>query len=125
MAIAESINRKIQGQKLLFAAETDTMIIGGVVSNLSGTPIHLFSTPAFLTIKPFVINAKIDQGFPYQIQTKILAKEGTEVRAFATENPVALLWDSDDGWNSGLTEEWNGVDPTFLPVLLNLTIAEI
>jgi hypothetical protein len=72
-----------------------------------------------------MVNAKIDQGFPFQLQTKLLTSKLTEVKAFATDAPVNLLWDSSDGWNSEVLEDWNGSIPNFVPVLLNITIAEI
>jgi hypothetical protein len=118
MAIATNLNQRIEGQKLLFTAATDTMIIGGIVSNLS-------VTDAYFSLKPFMVNAKIDRGFPFQLQTKLLAPALTEVKAFATDTPVNLFWDSSDGWNSEVLEDWNGSIPNFIPVLLNITIAEI
>lgn len=118
MAIATNINQRIEGQKLLFTAVTDTMIVGGMVNNLS-------STSSYFSLKPFMVNAKIDQGFPFQIQTKLLAPELTEVRAFATDVPINLLWDSSDGWGSESEGDWNSSTPNFIPVLLNIAIAEI
>ena len=118
MAIATNIDQRIEGQKLLFTAATDTMIIGGIVSNLS-------VTDAYFSLKPFMVNAKIDQGFPFQLQTKLLTPKLKEVKAFAADAPINLLWDSSDGWNSEVIEDWNGAIPNFIPVLLNLTIAEI
>jgi hypothetical protein len=48
MAIATNLNQRIEGQKLLFTAATDTMIIGGIVSNLS-------VTDAYFSLKPFMV----------------------------------------------------------------------
>lgn len=120
MALAESINIKVENSlTTLINRETDVMVIGGIASNL-------LSTDSYLTIRPFLVNAKIDQGFPFQLQSKVFIPGGVAMVAIVSETPINLIWNvSGDGWNSGNIEDWNSSDLAFASVLLNLTIAEI
>lgn len=120
MAIAQSIKWKINQPATLLSPTQDTMVIGGIASNL--TPVD-----AYLTLKPFLINAKIEQGFPFQLQTKTLLTAGQILQGWASDAPVNLVWDLQgiDNWNSGLIDDWNSGEVGTASVFLDLTVAEI
>ncbi len=120
MAIAQSIRQRINQPTTLFTPTQDTMVIGGIASNLT-------SVDAYLTVKPLMVNAKIDQGFPFQLQTKILLTTGQALQIWASDTPVNLVWDLHgiDNWNSGLINDWNSASVGDVSVFLGLTVAEI
>ena len=120
MAIAQSIRQKINQPVTLLIPNQDTMVIGGIASNL--TP-----TDAYLTLKPFLVNARIERGFPFQLQTKTLLTAGQILQGWASDAPVNLVWDTQgiNDWNSGLVDDWNSASIGDVSVFLDLTIAEI
>lgn len=121
MALVENIRQKVDNNlSVLLELNSDYMVIGGIVSNL-------LSTDAYLTLKPFLINAKIEQGIPLWIQSKTFISNGGKIRAWATDIPSNLIWDLDDidNWNSGNEEDWNLPESGVTSVLLDLTIAPV
>jgi hypothetical protein len=96
------------------------MVVGGIASNLT-------SVDAYLTLKPFLVNAKVERGFPFQLQTKILLTTGQALQSWASDAPVNMLWDLQgiDNWNSGLINNWNSASIADVSILLDLTVAEI
>lgn len=120
MALVENIRKKIDNLNILLNANSDHMVIGGIASNL-------LPTNAYLTLKPFLVNAKIEQGIPWQLQTKTFIPVGGKIKAWATDTPVNLIWDLDDvdAWNSGNQEDWNTPESGDASVLLDLTVAPI
>ena len=120
MAIAQSIRQKINQPTTLLSPTQDTMVIGAIASNLT-------SVDTYLTLKPFLVNAKIEQGFPFQLQAKTLLTAGQILQGWASDAPVNLVWDLQgiDNWNSGLIDDWNSASIGDVSVFLDLTIAEI
>lgn len=120
MAIAQSIRQQINQPVTLFTPTQDTMVIGGIASNLT-------SVDAYLTIKPFLVNAKIEQGLPFQLQTKILLTTGQSLQSWASDTPVNMIWEfvSEDEWNSDNPDTWLSGSVGSASILLDLTIAEI
>lgn len=121
MALAENIRQKVNNNlSILLNANADYMLIGGYVSNL-------LTTDGYLTIKPFLINAKIEQGIPLQFMSKEFISQGEIVEAIASDVPINLVWNSNDQneWNSEDLTDWNSPEPGIASVLLNLTIAGI
>lgn len=96
------------------------MVIGGIASNLT-------STDAYFTIKPFLVNAKIEQGFPFQLQTKVLLSAGQSLQGWASNTLVSMAWEfvTEDEWNSDNPAFWLSEGVGDALVLLDLTIAEI
>lgn len=121
MALVENIRQEVNNNlSILLTATSDYMVIGGVISNL-------LPTDAYLTLKPFLVNVKIEQGIPWQLQTKTFIPSSGKIRAWATDTPVNLIWDFDDidAWNSGSQEDWNTPESGDASVLLDLTVAPI
>lgn len=121
MALAENIRQKVNNNlTVLLTAISDYMLIGGYVSNL-------LETDAYLTIKPFLINTKIERGSPLQLTSKVLVEQGEKLGAIASDVPINLVWNSSDQneWNSEDLTDWNSPEPGIASVLLNLTIAGI
>lgn len=121
MALAENIRQKINNNlSILLSANNDYMLIGGYASNL-------LATDGYLTIKPFLINAKIERGIPLQFVAKEFVSQGETISAIASDTPINLIWNYSDinDWNSGDTIDWNSPVPGDTSILLSLTIAEI
>jgi len=121
MALAESINIRVENNLTTLLNPTqDYMLIGGVASNL-------LSTDGYLTIRPFLFNAKIEQGNPWQLQTKVFLNSGSKMDCLVSDVPINLIWDSDgiNNWDSDNVEGWNSPSPGYGSTLLNLTVAAI
>lgn len=121
MALVENIRQEINNNlSILLTATSDYMVIGGIASNL-------LPTNAYLTLKPFLVNVKVEQGVPWQLQTKTFIPGDGKIRAWATDTPVNLIWDLDDvdAWNSGGSNDWNSSIPGEASVFLDLTVAPI
>lgn len=121
MALAENIRQKVNNDlTVLLDATSDHMLIGGYVSNL-------LETDAYLTIKPFIFNAKIERGIPLQLSSKVFVEQGEKLEAIASDVPISLIWNYWDGndWNSEDVNDWNSHEPGAASVFLSLTIAEI
>ena len=121
MALGENIRQKVNNNlTVLLDATSDYMLIGGYVSNL-------LETDAYLTIKPFLINAKIERGIPLQLASKEFVEQGEKLGAIASDVPINLTWNSWDmnDWNSGELIDWNSPNPGASSVLLSLTMAEV
>lgn len=122
MAIVQAINQVISTTitNLFTATSQDYMIIGGAINSL-------LPTDAYVSIPPYFINAKVEQGIPFQVQTKFLIPETESLQAWATETPVNILWSSGDilDWNSDDINDWNTANPGTASVSINLTLAGI
>lgn len=121
MALAENIRKKVNNNlTVLLTAISDYMLIGGYASNL-------LETDAYLTIKPFLFNAKIERGIPLQLSSKTLVGQGESLTAIASDTPIDLTWGSGDvnDWLSEDINNWLSPAPGEALVLLNLTIAGI
>lgn len=122
MTIAASIRQRVNEPITLLPSQgQNIMIIGGIASNVS-------SIGAYLSIKPFLVNARIEPNIPFQLQTKTLLSSGQILRAWASDSPASIDWNSSsiDDWNSGYTEDWNSASiDNNVSVFLDLTIAEI
>lgn len=120
MAIAEAIKKKItENSSLIFTATgKDYMVIGGTVSNLLPTDV-------FLTLKPFLINARISPWEPFQLQTKLLLTQGEIITAWVSNAPININWlsgDSED-WNVEDINDWNSAQTGSVSIFLNLIVA--
>ena len=121
MALAESINIRVENNLTTLLNPTqDYMLIGGVASNL-------LPTDGYLTIRPFLFNAKVEQGNPWQLQTKVFLNSGSKMDCLVSDVPINLIWNSEglDNWNSGNIETWDVPQPGYGSILLNLTVAAI
>lgn len=121
MALVENIRQKVNNNlSIPLSTNSDYMVIGGIASNI-------LSTNAYLTLKPFLVNAKVEQGIPWQLQTKTFIPVNGKIRAWATDTPANLIWDLDDidAWNSGGSNDWNSSIPGEASVFLDLTVAPI
>ena len=121
MALAESINVKVENTLTpLLNPTQDYMVIGGVASNL-------LATDGYLTIRPFLVNARVERGNPWQLQTKVFLQSVSKLDSLVSDVPLNLLWNSEgiDNWNSGNIGTWNVPQPGYGSILLNLTVAAI
>lgn len=121
MALVENIRQEVNNNlSILLTASGDYMVIGGIVSNL-------LSSDAYLTLKPFLVNAKIEQGIPLWIQSKTFISSSGKIRGWATDTPANLLWNLEDinDWNSGNSGDWNSPESGVTSVLLDLTVAPL
>lgn len=121
MALVENIRQEVNNNlSILLSTNSDYMVIGGIASNL-------LSTDAYLTLKPFLVNAKVEQGIPLWIQSKTFISSGGKIRGWATDTPANLIWDLDDSdaWNSGNEGDWNIPESGVTSVLLDLTVAPL
>lgn len=121
MALVENIRQEINNNlSILLTTTSDYMVIGGIASNL-------LPSDAYLTIKPFLVNAKVEQGIPLWIQSKTFIPGGGKIRGWATDTPTNLIWSLDDidSWNSGSSGDWNSSEPGDASVFLDLTVAPI
>lgn len=121
MALAENIRQKINNNlTTLLSSDQDCMIIGGYANNL-------LTTDGYLTIRPFLFNAKIEQGVPFQFSSKVFIPQGEVLSAIASGIPISVAWNSDDidDWNSGNDTDWNSAQPGEALILLTLTMAGI
>lgn len=119
MALVENIRQEVNNNlSILLSTNSDYMVIGGIASNL-------LSVDTYLTLKPFLINAKIEQGIPWQLQTKTFIPGGGKIRGWATDTPANLIWDLDDidSWNSVGSNDWNSPESGITSILLDLTVA--
>ena len=121
MALAESINVRVENTLTTLLNPTqDYMIIGGIASNL-------LVTDGYLTVRPFLVNVRVERGFPFQLQTKVFLQSGSKLDCLVSDVPINLLWNSEglDNWNSGNTEIWDTPQPGYGSIMLNLTVAAI
>lgn len=121
MALVENIRQEVNNNlSTLLSTNSDYMVIGGIASNL-------LPTNAYLTLKPFLINVKVEQGVPWQLETKTFIPVNGKIRGWATNTPANLIWDLDDidSWNSGNTNDWNLTQSEETSVFLDLTVAPI